>query len=130
MKRKTMRGLVWSFVLGLASLPSFSQAPAARGPMELRVDNLRTPLGIDDPAPRFSWQLRDPAQGARQTAYQVDVASTAAALSQGNADVWTSGRENGAQSLNVIYKGPALKAGKRYFWRVKVWDAAGKEYPA
>ena len=24
---------------------------------ELRVDDLKTPLGIDDPSPRFSWQL-------------------------------------------------------------------------
>src|SRR3954469_2460867 len=129
MKRKTMRGLVWSFVLGLASLPSFSQAPAARGPMELRVDNLRTPLGIDDPAPRFSWQLRDTAQGARQTAYQVDVAASAASLTRDKGDVWSSGRIDGAQSMNVSYHGPALTAGKRYFWRVKVWDAAGKPYP-
>src|SRR3954451_17675604 len=129
MRRKTMRGLVWSFVLGFASLPSFSQAPAARGPMALRVDNLRTPLGIDDPAPHFSWQLRDSAQGARQTAYQVDVASSAASLAADKADVWSSGRMGSAQSMNISYHGPALVASKRYFWRVKVWDAAGKLYP-
>ena len=33
-------------------------------PVELRVDELKTPLGIDDPTPRFSWQLVDPAHGA------------------------------------------------------------------
>jgi alpha-L-rhamnosidase len=119
----------WSLVLALATVPLFGEAQWARGPVELQVDNLRTPLGIDDPAPRFSWQLRDPAQGALQTAWQVDVASSAAALPQGKADVWTSGRINGPQSMNVVYHGPALVAGKRYFWRVKVWDAAGKEYP-
>ena len=46
---------------------------AAAGPAQLRVDNLVNPLGIDDPAPSFSWQLNDPARGAKQTAYQVDV---------------------------------------------------------
>jgi alpha-L-rhamnosidase len=126
---RTLTHLVWSLVLGTTTMPLFGAAPPTRGPVELRVDNLPTPLGIDDPAPHFSWQLRDPAQGARQTAYQVDVASTAAALNQGKADVWTSGRENGAQSLNVSYHGPTLKPGKRYYWRVKVWDAAGKAYP-
>jgi len=129
MKRTLTQGLVWSFLLGLTSLPLWSAPASAGGPAELRVDNLRTPLGIDDPAPRFSWQLRDSAQGAKQTAYQVDVASSAAALNQGNADVWRSGRIEGPQSLNVTYKGPALAASKRYYWRVKVWDAAGKEYP-
>jgi alpha-L-rhamnosidase len=129
MKRMLAHGWVWSVLLGMTSLPLLSAPVPARGPVGLRVDNLRTPLGIDDPTPRFSWQLRDPAQGARQTAYQVDVSSTAAALNQGKADVWTSGRIDGPQSLNVVYKGPALAASKRYYWRVKAWDASGKEYP-
>ncbi len=115
--------------LAFAPLAGLTQGPAGRGPVELRVDNLRTPLGIDDPAPRFSWQLRDPAQGARQSAYQVDIAGSAAALAQGKADVWTSGRVDAAQSMNVSYHGPALAAGKRYYWHVKAWDAAGKLYP-
>src|SRR6266700_485448 len=129
MNRNRTHAAAWSFVLGIASLPLFSQAPPARGPLELHVDNLRTPMGIDDPAPRFSWQLRDSVQGARQTAYQVDVASSAAGLTKDKADVWTSGRIAGPQSMNVSYHGPALTAGKRYYWRVKVWDATGKLYP-
>ena len=74
MNGKIIRNFAWGVALAFAPLALLTQAPAARGPVELRVDNLRTPLGIDDPAPRFSWQLRDPAQGARQSAYQVDVA--------------------------------------------------------
>jgi alpha-L-rhamnosidase len=127
--KKLMRGGVWGFVLGLVWLPLLSQVQPARGPVELRVDNLRTPLGIDDPAPRFSWQLSDSRQGARQTAYQVDVASSADELAERKADVWSSGRIDGSQSMNVSYRGPALASGKRYFWRVKVWDAAGNPYP-
>ena len=42
----------------------------------------------------------------------------------------TSGRIDGAQSINISYHGPALAPGKRYFWRVKVWGAAGNPYPA
>src|SRR5947209_16526968 len=105
--------LTTGFALVLASLLSLAQPKPARGPAELRVDNLRTPLGIDDPAPRFSWQLRDSAQGARQTAYQIDVSASADALAEGKADVWTSGRIDGAQSINIIYHGPALVSGKR-----------------
>ncbi len=92
MKRKSTQGIVWGMALVCSILLAFTLAQPARGPVELRVDNLKTPLGIDDPAPRFSWQLRDPATGARQTAYEVMVASTTAALTQGKADVWTSGR--------------------------------------
>ncbi len=49
---------VWGMVLGLAlgALHLMAQeAPAFRGPVDLRVDDLKTPLGIDDPAPRFGW---------------------------------------------------------------------------
>jgi alpha-L-rhamnosidase len=123
-----MRWLAWAAVLGAAAMPLAAQAPAFTGPVELRVDNLKTPLGIDDPAPRFSWQLRDPARGARQTAYEVLVASSPELLSPGKADVWDSGRVASGQSLNVGYGGPALAASTRYFWCVKLWGADGKAY--
>ena len=64
-------------VLSVAAGPAFAQqAATTTGPVELRVDNLKNPLGIDDPAPMFSWQLRDAEPGAKQTAYEVLVASS------------------------------------------------------
>ncbi|MGB7547130.1 MAG: family 78 glycoside hydrolase catalytic domain [Terracidiphilus sp.] len=125
-----MRKVAWGLVLTAALPLVVVQASAADGPVELRVDNLMTPLGIDDVAPRFSWQLLDPARGARQTAYEVMVASRTELLREGKADVWDSGRVTSSQSLNVRYAGPALAPSTRYFWRVKVWSAAGKPYPA
>ena len=98
------------------------------GPLELRVDDMKTPLGIDDPAPRLSWQLQDPARGAKQSAYEILVSSRPELLAEGKADISDSGKVEGDQSLNVRYGGPALEPGTRYFWRVKVWDAAGKPY--
>ena len=126
-----MGGSAWGLVLLLSALPVMSQpglAARTPGPVELRADDLVTPLGIDDAAPRFSWQLQDQTRGAKQTAYQVEVASNAELLRQDKADVWDSGKVESAASLNVSYAGPALKASTRYFWQVKVWDAAGKLY--
>ncbi len=118
-------------VLGAAVAPLAGQEVAAAvGPAELQVDNLRTPLGIDDPAPRFAWQLRDWAQGAKQTAYEVQVASRAELLEADRADVWTSGRVESDRSIQVLYGGPALRASTRYYWRVKLWGAGGKAYGA
>ena len=128
MRREFLRDLL-CFTLAGMILPAFTQGQPARGPEKLQVDNLKEPLGIDDPAPRFSWQLRDSTHGARQTAYEVDVATTAVGLAQTKPDVWTSGRVDSSQSMNIKYQGPALAPSKRYFWRVKTWDSAGKLYP-
>ena len=131
MKWNNLRGIAWGLVLGAAALPLAAttvRPQAANGPMELRVDDLKTPLGIDDPAPRLSWQLQDPVQGAKQTAYEVLVATRAELLRQGKADVWESGRIESGQSLNVRYSGSALAPSTRYFWCVRLWDAAGKPY--
>jgi alpha-L-rhamnosidase len=95
--------------------------------VELRVDNLANPLGIDDPTPAFSWQLHDPVHGALQTAYELSVATTPALLAS-KPDVWSSGHFDSAQSLNIRYAGPALNPSTRYYWHVKVWGASGKEY--
>jgi len=126
-----MHTWTWALVLSVAALPAFAQqAATTTGPLELRVDNLKNPLGIDDPAPNFSWQLRDAETGAKQTAYEVQVASSPELLAQGKADVWDSGRVASEQSLNVRDGGPALKPSTRSFWCVKLWGANGKTYAA
>ena len=51
-----------------------AQTPAVTA---LRCDALTEPLGIDDPTPRLAWQYRNPAPGAQQTAYRIQVFSTA-----------------------------------------------------
>ncbi len=87
------------------------------------------PLGLDDAKPRLSWQLRDSRDGARQTAYEIEVATKAALLAAGKADVWDSGKVASDRSVGVVYAGPELAAERRYYWRVKVWDKDGKPYP-
>ena len=83
-----MRVMYWMAVgvilggAGWALAATRAEAEPQTGPVELRVDELKTPLGIDDPAPRFSWQLADPARGAEQTAYELEVASQAESLAE------------------------------------------------
>jgi alpha-L-rhamnosidase len=122
-----MRWIPWVLILG-ATLAAQAATDNDAGPKALRVDNLTTPLGIDDPAPRFSWQLQDATPGAKQSAYEILVASTQEVLQEGKADISDSGKIKGGESLNVSYAGPALKPMTRYFWRVKLWDAADKPY--
>ena len=119
--------LVWTAgAMGQAGV----KAGESSGPVRLEVDNLPRPLGIDDAAPRFSWELKDPARGARQTAYRVLVATRPELVTDGKSDVWDSGRVQSGQSLNVKYAGPAVKPSMRYWWSVELWGADGSMYPA
>ncbi|WP_205473413.1 family 78 glycoside hydrolase catalytic domain [Nocardioides sp. SYSU D00038] len=103
-------------------------APAAASTLrvaDLTTDLLVRPLGTDSARPRLAWTTPGSVRGARQTAYRVQVATTAAGLAAGAADVWDSGRVASARS-QVAYAGPALSSATRYHWRVQVWDGAGK----
>jgi len=87
-------------------------APVATSmkPAWLSCDSLIEPLGLDDAKPRLSWQLRDSRDGARQTAYEVEVATKAALLAADKADVWDSGKVASDRSVGVVYAGPELAA--------------------
>src|SRR5579872_3450423 len=117
--------------VGLCALLSCAAAMAQVGkPEKLECESLVTPLGMDAEKPVLSWQLRDTRDGAKQTAYEVQVASSSANLAAGKADVWDSGKVESSDSIGVAYGGPAMQPSKRYFWRVRVWDRDGKAYPA
>jgi len=98
------------------------------GPVTLQTDALSEPLGIDNPHPELSWQIRDPRHGARQAAYDVMIFSKHPVSLTEKPDVWDSGRVESATSNGVPYAGPELQPSKRYFWRITAWDQNGKPY--
>ena len=116
------------FLIAIIAFALATPAAAQRGPSpgRLRVEYLERPIGLDVRQPRFSWIVNDHRRGARQTAYQMQVASTEADASAGKADIWDSGTVASDQSVHVEYKGPALQSRKRYWWRVRLWDKDGK----
>jgi alpha-L-rhamnosidase len=116
---------------------------AALVPYRLRTEYADEPLGVDEAAPRFSWLLRaattdrptpsgEPGAGevgeaaARQSAYQVVVASDVETLRAGQGEVWDSGRVDSDQTNQVEYGGAPLRSATRYVWAVRVWDGVGQ----
>lgn len=95
-------------------------------PANLRCEYLADPLGLDVEHPRLSWELRDTRRGARQTAYEVQVAADPAALEAGQPLVWTSGKVDSDRTAQIEYAGPALEPGRFYHWRIRAWDHAGQ----
>ncbi len=95
-------------------------------PVRLRCESLQNPLGMDALKPRLSWQSDNSERNWRQSAYQILVARSPAQLKAGHADIWDSGKISSPESVGIVYGGPNLEPRKRYYWAVRVWDAAGK----
>jgi hypothetical protein len=91
-------------------------------PDGLRCEYAVNPLGVDAPAPRLCWKLQSDVRGQRQTAYQVQVASSRELLSQGQGDLWDSGKVVSQEATQIVYGGKPLRSSQQVFWRVRVWD--------
>ncbi len=89
---------------------------------KLMTEYAVNPIGIDEPAPRFSWALENPQEDTRQMTYHIEVASTPELLSSGKADMWDSQSVASSQSVNIEYAGRPLASGARYYWRVRAAD--------
>jgi len=85
------------------------------------------PLGLDVLQPRLSWQMQSNQRDAHQTAYQILVAPSETSLTSGRELLWDSGKVATEQSTQVVYHGPALAAGQRVHWKVRVWNEVGEE---
>lgn len=115
--------------LRLAAILLFALLPAAQAAaasvVDLQTEYMQRPIGIDVAQPRFSWKMQSSAYGARQTAYDVKVATSRQALDKGEL-VWTTGKVNSDAQVGIVYQGPALRPSTRYYWQVTMWDEAGK----
>ena len=120
--------LILAAAAGLTIAAAQPAASLARGE-RLRCEYQDRPLAIESARPRLSWILRDARVGARQTAYQVLVASREDRLHEGQADLWDSGRIDSEQSVHVPYSGGPLASGKRVWWTVRLWDTDGQPTP-
>ena len=65
-------------------------------------------------------------RGQRQTAYQILVASDQTRLRKDQGDLWDSGKVASGETTGIVYGGRPLASRQHCFWKVRVWDKAGK----
>lgn len=116
-------------------LPALTMSSSLYGaekarPAELRCELKINPEGIDGSDPRLSWHMESAAMGAAQTAYQIQIASDKERLAQGQADVWDSGKITSDAMRVELPEKVSLVSERRYWWRVRLWDEQGHEWPA
>jgi alpha-L-rhamnosidase len=87
--------------------------------INLKCEHLLNPIGLDDKAPRLTWQQISDEKGSSQIAYQIEV-SKYSHLSDEKL-MWNSGKIESDRNL-VVYEGDQLKPFTKYYWQVSVWD--------
>ncbi|MFD2288161.1 Bacterial alpha-L-rhamnosidase [Pedobacter petrophilus] len=102
-------------------LPSFFILSNAKAQSltALKTEYLTQPIGLDNAQPRFTWQMNDDSQDAKQTRYRILVDSDSSILTKEKANTWNTGWVKSDRNL-VIYSGQSLKPFTKYFWRVDV----------
>jgi len=109
----------------LFSLSPIAGAFAQTTLTALKTEYLTNPIGLDNPNPRFTWQMQDNSQNAKQSAYRILVDTDSAALLNGKATQWNTGWKQSDLSL-VTYSGQLLKPFTKYFWRLDITNGNKK----
>ena len=99
---KKVTCLLFASLLSLSALPiaEYAQGGGSRIiAASLRCEYLVTPLAVDTREPRLSWTIESEARGAKQTAYQIIVASSANNLAADKGDLWDTGKVASSQTI-------------------------------
>ncbi len=93
-------------------------------PTNLKCEYLENPLGIDTNTPRFSWRISSCSPGFLQSAYQILISASEENLEQCVGDFFDSGKVLSDKSIQVEIGEAKHTPRKKYYWKVRVWDAA------
>ena len=113
------------FVLAiLISFGSFAQNTLIIN--NLKCDSKINPFGIGVMKPHLSWEIHSTERDIRQSAFQILVADSPENLKNNIGNIWDSKIVKSDQSVQVEYAGTPLSSEKKYFWKVKILNQAGK----
>jgi alpha-L-rhamnosidase len=95
--------------------------PGGIEPEYLTCEFKESPAGVNL-NPAFGWNLVSVERNQYQTAYQLLIADNQADINKNQGNIFDSGMKKSTHSINIRPKHPALEPGKKYYWKVKVWD--------
>ena len=124
-RRRTLRFALLLLAVSLPARAASLLQPPSRLVCELQND----PVAIASQHPHLGWLLtasQPQARGVVQSAYRVLVASSPTLLTNGQADLWDSGKILSNRTADVAYQGHPLAPEQRVYWQVEVWDQSGE----
>ncbi|MEI6677399.1 MAG: family 78 glycoside hydrolase catalytic domain [Mariniphaga sp.] len=93
----------------------------------LKCESKVNPFGVEAKNPRFSWEINSTERATYQSACHILVSDTPEKLKANIGNIWDSNVIKSDQSVQVAYKGAPLSAEKKYYWKIKIVNQAGKE---
>ncbi len=87
----------------------------------MTVENMPSPIGLDETNPRFRWKINSVESGIRTSGFELVVSRD---TTSADAIVFQSGKLNSSLSF-YRYEGPELQPFTRYFWKVRSFDQLG-----
>ena len=119
-----MKHLTVVLLFGLGLLACAFPKTDSPSPSHLQSMYRTNPIGLNTDPPFFTWWMESDTREARQTAWQIQVATDSSALLAGKNLIWDSGKQAAGREIQIQYKGPKLNSAQKYFWRVRNWDTA------
>jgi alpha-L-rhamnosidase len=92
--------------------------PDQHVPRDVKVGHMTNAQGFDDAQPRITWRIEGGESAVSQSAYQILVATDAALLEPGKADLWDSGIVKSGQTT-ATYAGKTLPSSTWIHLRVR-----------
>ena len=100
-------------------LPTFAYAQENKTSIiNLKVNDLKEPVGISTDNINFSWQMESKVRGEMQRAYQILVSADESFEDL----LWDSKKVESDVSLNIRYKGKKLEDLHEYYYKFIVWN--------
>src|SRR5690625_628738 len=89
----------------LSASCSDANESSPQAPKGLLCELLRAPgqAVSTDREPEFGWVLNDPRRGAKQSGWQILVASSKERIESDQGDMWNSDKTNSSQSVDISY---------------------------
>ena len=112
---------LFSAILIAVASPEVSHARSELTPTRLRCEYRANPEGIGETAPRLGWELqvKPDVRGARQTGYEILVASSPKLIKGGRGDLWDTGRIGSDATRQIVYGGKQLSSREQCWWAVR-----------
>lgn len=127
MRMTTLLLLILALGLLAATLQAEPTSAACLiAPTRLKTEYTENPIAVAEARPRFYWQVTSKERNQMQHGYQILVADTPEILARDTGNLWDTNRVEGSQTTHVVYSGKRLASRQRAWWKVRVWDGAGK----